>query len=421
MNEQIDSDSYETFLNELMLGSVMEDDLAEVIALQFGGIIPPVKQTAEPGPGDPGKSGVVKRSGFIRSSELIIDEHPESASSSTSHTSTSGSDFPTFEDNGIGILPIGEGSVVDEPVPALDAMSTVIGRKRDVPDTYGDFGMFVDHSQLLTDEAVEIGFVKPSATVSTPQTTTQPSRKIFTASGTVLKSPFPPSPDAATLQVGQLFHQYYPNSPAPPDTVKYFVDCVRDGRMSITEVENQIRMAIQQYNQQRVPSPASIRRAVLREPSPPRRATGSKYAHIPAPQLSIPSTKHPSIEESSERSPLAKELALAFLEQCQLKYCGDVPLPAALKQGLLISLVKGELSRSEVAVQIRRSKEGLKHTQQLMEERRMIASYLNSAAKLLCPSNLPTSLEVAELARLVQDGTKKWEQALEEFDKRNNR
>ena len=89
------------------------------------------------------------------------------------------------------------------------------------------------------------------------------------------------------------------------------------------------------------------------------------------------------------------------------------------RQGHIQNLVNGELSRAEVVMQIRRSKEAIQHAQQQVAEHRMVVSYLNNAIKMICPSHLPTALEVSDLAKQLLDGTKTWEQIMDEFDKRN--
>jgi len=274
--------------------------------------------------------------------------------------------------------------------------------------------------------------LNPTYSRQTPLMT--PTRKVFTSSGTLMKSPFPPSPDFASVEVGKLFHHYYPNQPAPPNTLKYFSECVRSGKMTLSQVEDEICKAIQQYMESR-PNAPDPRIPLSNNPPSPRPSNpfmsspatnngaaavaGQRTGRILKPTFTPrPRIYHP-IEESGEYSKLSLEAASAFLDQCQKKYCGDYPIPKYTRDGFVINLTKGERSRADIALQIRQSKEGIQFMSQQMKELKMLVTYLNNAVKILCPKNLPTQSEVSDIARQLQDGTKTWEQALDELDKRN--
>jgi len=158
--------------------------------------------------------------------------------------------------------------------------------------------------------------------------------------------------------------------------------------MTIDQVQDQIREALQRYKAQTQPAAAPV------PTSPSKPATPAKPAK---PRFTL---------EEDGRS-LTKEEAQAFVDFLYIKYCGGVTKgDVARKPQLVRDLSNGQYSKKMVCWTIQRSKEALKYAEVKKAKRAKLVTYLTKAAKIVCPKNMPKAAELAALAEDVLDQQK---------------
>jgi len=200
----------------------------------------------------------------------------------------------------------------------------------------------------------------------------------------------PRNPDTitASAQVNQLFQHYYPGQAPPQETVQYYVRQVTSGAMTIDQVQDQIREALQRYK-------ASQAAAA---PAKPAAASPAKPAAAPA---------KPRFTLEDDGKSMTKDEAQAFVDWLYVKYCGGVNKgDVARKPQLVRDLARGQYSKKMVCWTIQRSKEALKYKEVKDAKRAKLIPYVNKAAKIVCPKNMPTAKEVAVLVEQVLDQEK---------------
>jgi len=213
-------------------------------------------------------------------------------------------------------------------------------------------------------------------------------------------SPFPAAPGAnaaprkpdtitASAQVNQLFMHYYPGQAPPPDTLKYYVDQVTSGALTIDQVQDQIREALQRYKAQTAAAAPTAKAA----PTP---------AAAPAPAK--PPVRKPRFTLQDDGKSFTKEEAQAFVDWLFIKFCGGPNKgDVAMKPRLVRDLCSGQYSKKMACWTVQRSKEAIKYAEEKKTKRAKLIAYANKAAKIVCPKNLPTAQEVAVLVELVLD------------------
>lgn len=351
------------YLQELTNGTAREKDIRDLLEIQYGNMGDEMPDTQPPPNTNTNPiSSDITDSSFIRSCDLGLDTLTIQASTSTPSPSAS-SLGTTFDDCGLGILPVGEGAPGSRRrTPPTAAPTTTAGHGT----TTTVLESVVAHSEgagcdscrprrpsactlleldssftsdstscvLFTDEPI-IGSVDASH-ASTPSSSTSSSSSITPVPSPQARSPFPPSPvqarpapapDTAALQVGQLFSRYYPNTTPPPETVSYFVGRVRAGTMTLAQVEAEIRAAIQHYLEQQ---PAAPTTAVTAQGRRPREGT---------------------TQVDQRRTKIA-----AYLREAASILCPAHPLSAAEVASTTELIVNGSKTLDEVEDELKRRK-----------------------------------------------------------------
>jgi len=189
----------------------------------------------------------------------------------------------------------------------------------------------------------------------------------------------------ASAQVNQLFMHYYPGQQPPADTVQYYVQQVTSGALTIDQVQDQIRDALQRYKS-----------SVQAEPAP------AKAAAAPAPAK--PPVRKPRYTLEDDGKSMTKDEAQAFVDWLFIKYCGDVNRgDVAMKPRIVRDLCSGQYSKKMACWTVQRSKEAVKYAEVKKAKRTKLVNYVTKAAKIVCPKNMPKPQEIALLVELVLD------------------
>jgi len=189
----------------------------------------------------------------------------------------------------------------------------------------------------------------------------------------------------ASAQVNQLFMHYYPGQAPPQDTVQYYVQQVTSGAMTIDQVQDQIRDALARYKS-----------SVQSSPSP------AKGAAAPGPKK--PPVRKPRYSLEDDGKSMTKEEAQAFVDWLYVKFCGDACKgDVAMKPRIVRDLCSGQYSKKMACWTVQRSKEAVKYAEVKKAKRAKLLNYVNNAAKIVCPKNMPKAAEVAMLVELVLD------------------
>jgi len=188
----------------------------------------------------------------------------------------------------------------------------------------------------------------------------------------------------ASAQVNKLFMHYYPGQAPPQETVQYYVQQVTSGAMTIDQVQDQIREALQRYKSAVQSSPAA---------SPAKAAAPPK-----------PTVRKPRYTLEDDGKSFTKDEAQAFVDWLYIKFCGGVNRgDVAMKPRIVRDLCSGQFSKKMACWTVQRSKEAIKYAEEKKAKRAKLINYVNKAAKIVCPKNMPKPNEVAMLVELVLD------------------
>ena len=202
-----------------------------------------------------------------------------------------------------------------------------------------------------------------------------------------------PDPATAAAQVQQLFQHYYPGQVPPAETVAYYVQQVAAGALTIEQVQDQIRAALQRYRSATQPTSPSTASAAAAPAAPAARSPAK------------PARPRYTLEDDG--TPMTKEYAQGFVDWLYVRYCGGVTRgDVARKPQLVRELVSGNYSRKMACWTVQRSKEAIKYAEVKKAKRAKLVDYLGKAAKIVCPKHMPTQAEIAALVEQILDQEK---------------
>ena len=211
--------------------------------------------------------------------------------------------------------------------------------------------------------------------------------------------------DAATAaaQVNQLFEHYYPGQVPPAETVAYYVRQVAGGAMTIAQVQDEIRAALERYRcatqgqTQAAASPAKTTTT----------AAASRTASSSPSKAAAAAPARPRYTLEDDGTPMTKEVAQGFVDWLYVRYCGGANRgDVARKPQLVRELVSGNYSKKMACWTVQRSKEAIRYAEVKKTKRAKLTDYIAKAARIVCPKHLPSQAEVAALVEQVLDQEK---------------
>ena len=214
-------------------------------------------------------------------------------------------------------------------------------------------------------------------------------------SSAAARPPAANDPAVVTQNVNALFAHYYPTQQPPEETKQYYIRKIVAGQMTIVQVEGEIRMALEKFS----------------------KATQAKAEPEPEPEKKKKNRTLFSIEETGQ--PMTKEEAQAFVDRAYIHFVGGVNKgDLARKPQLVKALVSGEYSKKIVCWTIQRSKEGQKYAETRKARKEKLLKYVQQAAKVVCPNNMPKAREVQIYVELVLDQQMSLDEVEEELKER---
>jgi len=214
-------------------------------------------------------------------------------------------------------------------------------------------------------------------------------------SSAAARPPAANDPAVVTQNVNALFAHYYPTQQPPEETKQYYIRKIVAGQMTIVQVEGEIRMALEKFS----------------------KATQAKAEPEPEPEKKKKNRTLFSIEETGQ--PMTKEEAQAFVDRAYIHFVGGVNKgDLARKPQLVKSLVSGEYSKKIVCWTIQRSKEGQKYAETRKARKEKLLKYVQQAAKVVCPNNMPKAREIQIYVELVLDQQMSLDEVEEELKER---